>query len=313
VKEINAFDVLIVGAGPAGVSCSIWLKQLGFRPLLLEKAEKVGGLQLENPYTNTWIATSSRVQGSDVANSMSQNISDHRVDTRLGVRATLAERVDDLWLTRVDTGEVIKSKFMVLATGVRPKKSGLKERLGLIIGPGVRAASTDYKGKSVAILGGGDSAFENYLFIEKKQPSELHIYARSIKARSEMYERVAAQNVMVGEFSMEQDENKINGKTYDHVLVMYGYEASHECLLGLDVALKADGFVHTDEDCETSIEGVFAIGEIARRSHPCCATSMADGVVAAKAIQRRLEKKQLASFIGMAKRSMNLAGKAFNG
>jgi thioredoxin reductase (NADPH) len=52
------FDATIVGAGPAGSSCALWLKQLGFSPVIIDRNDQCGGLQLLNPYLNTWIATS---------------------------------------------------------------------------------------------------------------------------------------------------------------------------------------------------------------------------------------------------------------
>lgn len=67
-------------------------------------------------------------------------------------------------------------------------------------------------------------------------------------------------------------------------------------------AVHHEGVVITDNHCQTNIEGIFAIGEIAQRMHPCTATSMADGVVAAKAIQRSLEKDGLNKFIALTRR-----------
>lgn len=83
-------DVIIVGAGPAGVSCALWLKQLGFSPVVVDRNETCGGLQLSNPYTNTWIASSANAYGKDVANAMHANMIRHGVDMRLGVLASKA-------------------------------------------------------------------------------------------------------------------------------------------------------------------------------------------------------------------------------
>ena len=129
-------DAIIVGAGPAGVSCALWLKQLGFKPLLVEKNESCGGLQLCNPYTNTWIATSAGAYGADVARALHANVRAHNVSTLLGVTAQTAKAVDGAFSVQLSCGLQVQGKTVVLAGGVSPKSGGMKARAGLLIGPG---------------------------------------------------------------------------------------------------------------------------------------------------------------------------------
>ncbi len=178
-------DVIVVGAGPSGVSCALWLKQLGFSPVVVDRNDRCGGLQLLNAYANTWIATSVNVHGKDVAQAMHDNMVRHGVDMRLRVDAMEASRAGDGWGVRLSTGEIVSGRFLVLAAGVAPKTGGFAHRLGMILGPGHGVAK-----------------------------------------------------------------------------------------------------------------------------HPCCATAMADGVVAAKEIQRRLESDFASKFAGLARRTVSLAAKA---
>ena len=303
-------DAIVVGGGPAGVSCALWLQQLGFHPTLVEQNTRCGGLQLSNPYTNTWIATSHDVHGADVAAAMHDNMVRHGVDMRLGERAVHAN-VSSLgvWLEMAN-GETLQGRYLVLAGGVAPKSGGFKSRLGLIVGPGHGVAKTNFEDARVAILGGGDSAFENFDFVSQRGAKEVVIFARSIRARAEMLDKVPPHCVVVGDYDVDEKNNTVNGQPFDQIVVLYGYEANRESLLGLDVLMKSNGFVWTNEDCQTSQERVFAVGELAQRAHPGCVTAMADGGVAAKALQRRLETTRTAKFAGMAKRAVALGKKA---
>jgi thioredoxin reductase len=305
-------DALIIGAGPGGVSCAIWLKQLGFNPLLVDRNKQCGGLQLRNPYTNTWIATSSNVHGEDVARAMQENVERHGVETALSTEVLSVRAIKQAGFEAKlsdDTTHLIKT--VVLAGGVVPKSGGFGDRLGMIVGPGPKVTDTDFKGKRVAILGGGDSAFENYDFIRNRGAQAIRIFARSLRARIEMLSKVPIDDVELSEqIQVDHETNVVNGQKFDVILVLYGYEANAAAMAGLTPMLKPDGFVWTGAECETSIDGVYAVGEIARRAHPCCATAMADGVVAAKAIQRRLESSVTSQYLGMAKRAAGMLSMA---
>lgn len=303
------FDAIIVGAGPAGVSCAVWLQQLGFRAALVDKHDRCGGLQLSNPYTNTWIATSADVHGADVARALHANAVRHGVSLHLSRTATGATQEDGAWVVGLSDGTVLRGRRLVLAGGVVPKTGGILARASLMVGPGPQVAQTDFAGARVAILGGGDSAFENHAFVSDRGAACVHIYARSLKARLEMLEKVPAEDVFVGAFEFDAQHNRVNGQAYDSVLVLFGYEANRASLLGLEPAMQANGFVQTDASCRTSLPGVYAIGELAQRAHPCCVTAMADGVVAAKAIQRELEADASTRYLKTARRGLGLLKK----
>jgi thioredoxin reductase len=303
-------DVAVIGAGPAGVSCSIWLKQLGFSALVVEKNDRCGGLQLLNPNLNPWIATSAGVFGKDLAATMHQNMVAQGIPMRMGTIASSASSTPGGFAIDLSNGERLNSKLLVLAGGVKPRTGGLINRAGLIIGPGHPVAKTDFRGSNVAILGGGDSAFEYHRYILGKGASKATIFARSIKARAELIAPVPPTDVFVGEYAVDPEKNTVDGKSFDQIVVLYGFGVDNQSLLGLELAMKPNGLVATDNDCQTSIDGIYAIGEIAGRMHPCCVTSMADGVIAAKAIQRRLESTAISKYSGMARRAAGLLGQA---
>lgn len=203
-------------------------------------------------------------------------------------------------------GLKINSKTVVMATGTTANTGGLTDRVGLIVGTGEKVAARNFEGKKIAILGGGDSAFENYKFVKEKQPSSLKIFARTLRARAALLEHASPDDVFEGSYTYDEKTNSINGEIFDEVIVCYGFTVNEKALLGLSLALKKGGFVQTDANCQTSIEGIYAIGEITNNLHPCCVTSMAEGVISSKAIQRSLEQSLQAEFKGKLKRFVNL-------
>ncbi len=300
------YDAAIVGAGPAGASCALWLKQLGFRPVLIDRQSRCGGLQLSNPYSNTWIATSVQPTGREVADALHANMLAHEVCLHLDTLCESARLHDDGVELRLSglagVAATVRAQHLVLAGGVVPRSSGLSSRLGLIVGPGTAVANTDLRGARVAILGGGDNAFENWQFAMARGAASATIFARHVRARASLVEQVPEDCVRHGPFEFDAAGQRVNGQRFDQILVLFGYEPARQALLGLEPALRADGFVWTDAEARTSLPRVYAIGELAQRAHPCCATAMADGVVAAKAIQRALESTAAARGRGVVRR-----------
>lgn len=291
------FDAVIIGGGPAGASCALWLKMLGFRPCLIERRATLGGLQNDNPYPNGWIASVMDRTGYEVAGDIHSQLMAQDIVCRLGEAVSALERVPGGFRATTTSGALVFARAAVLATGVRPVKGGLSASDQVLIGPGRTMFNAAFEGEEVAILGGGDNAFENYIFVRKRGAAAVHIYARTIRARREFLEKVPVGDVRIGSYEVEPERPAVAERPYDRLLVLYGWEPYLPYAQQLDLARTARGFVKTDADCQTSIPHLYAIGEIAQRMHPCCVTSMADGVVAAKAIQRTLEQDAISRFV----------------
>jgi len=103
--------------------------------------------------------------------------------------------------------------------------------------------------------------------------------------------RAGREGVHVGPYHVDPVARTVDGRAYDLILVFYGWEPQAEFVAGLDLRYSERGYIQTDSaTAETSVAHAYAIGEVANRMHPCVVTSMADGVVAAKSIQRRWEQ-----------------------
>jgi len=296
-----AYDALIVGAGPAGVSCAVWLARLGLRPLLLDAAPQVGGLCRGNPYPDPWTLLLPGADGDAIARHLEGSVADAGVPLLLGrrvTRVTLSEAAGAARFSAYPEGaEVVQGHAVVLATGVRPRGRELcrasdgRPLADIIIGPGAEVRRQNYAGKRVAVLGGGDNAFENALEIASRGAAEVKIYARNVRARQQLQQAVPQEWVHRGPCSVDYTARRVDGRSYDLILVFYGWEPAAELAAGLGLERDPHGFVATERyTAQTSVKGVYAIGELTQRQHPSVLTAMADGVVAAKAIQNALER-----------------------
>lgn len=119
----------------------------------------------------------------------------------------------------------------------------------------------------------------------------VHLYARSVRAQQQWVLRAGKEGVRIGPYQVDPATRSVDGQRYDLILVFYGWEPQAAFADSLQLARDARGYIRTDfATAETSVPDIYAIGEVAHRMHPCVVTSMADGVVAAKAIQRRWER-----------------------
>ena len=291
------YDVLIIGGGPAGCSCALWLKHLGFNPLIVEIRGRLGGLQNDSPYSNGWILGKNYLNGKAFTREVNKQIKGEKIAIRFNTQIT-----DLKFNNKKDLFEIVirknnsiskaSSDYVVLSSGVRPNTGGLEPSSQVLIGPGHLIEKSNFKGKTVAILGGGDNAFENYQFIKKQKPKSIKIFARHVRAQFPFVQKINKGDLKVGSFTIDKIGKKINGEVFDVIVVMYGWHAVN--VISPFFPLKTiNGFVKTDLFRRTSYDRIYAIGEVTQASHPCCVTAMADGIIAAKDIQNKIDVKKV--------------------
>lgn len=238
--------------------------------------------------------------GPQVAENFAISLQRAQVPLLLSQPVSALQASDKGFSVSTDSGLVFKGRHVVLATGTRAR--GLFDMEaeaatdwgrpfpGVLVGPGDHVVAQRFQGKRVAVLGGGDNGFENALYALEHGATEVHIYARTVRAQQQFVRRMPAGSVMLGDYEVDPGERTVNGLGYDLVLVFYGWEPRVGFADGLGLARTGRGFIDIDAaTTQTSYEGVYAIGEVTQRSHPCVVTAMADGVAAAKAIQARME------------------------
>ena len=281
-------DVVVVGGGPAGAACALWAHQLGMETLLLEASPVIGGLQRRSPYENVWVPGVQGKTGQEIAASMQAQLDS------VGVRymtSTLVQSIrqgENFW--RVDCqGGGDQARRIVIATGCVPRTGGFHESERVGVGPGLSMERLDVVGKRVAILGGGDNAFDQAAFALGRGARSVDVYCRrKPRAQPMLQRKMRSRSVHVGEFQADQCSMTVNGSHYDIFGVQYGFEPNHPGGLNLP---SHDGFVDVDQQgAVPGFPGMFAAGEVTNYWHPCVTTSYAHGVQVAKSIQRDLQQ-----------------------
>lgn len=304
-SENIVHDALIIGAGPAGVSCAVWLKRLGFSPVLIEAQPQVGGLCRDNPFLDEWNVALPGMSGPQVADQLAHSLELAEVVLwRSCAVRDIAPAKHGFTVRCTGLNAPLQARHIVLATGVRARGLYVAESQvpwaagtipasslpGVVVGPGAHVVAQAFGGKRVAVLGGGDNAFENALYALDHGADHVHIYARSIKAQRQFLQKIPAANITRGSYRVDVAARTVNDETYDIIMVFYGWEPCVGFANALGLHRSAQGFIATDmHTTQTSVPGVYAIGEVAQRQHPCVVTALADGVAAAKAIQARIE------------------------
>ncbi|NYT85041.1 NAD(P)/FAD-dependent oxidoreductase [Pollutimonas harenae] len=292
----NNHDAIIVGAGAAGVSCAVWLARLGLKPLLIEASGAVGGLCRRNPFKDEWNASLPGMTGPQVADNLALSLEQAAVSTLLSSAVTGIQPLPEGFAVSSPAfAHSLYTRHVVLATGVRSRGLGVPgagspKFGGLLIGPGAHVVAQDFRGKRVAVLGGGDNALENALYALDKGAAHVRVHARSLRAQKQFIRRLTPECIVQGKYAVDVGAHTVNGDPYDVIMVFYGWEPCVEFAEALGLRRSKQGFIATDmQTAQTSCAGVYAIGEVAQRQHPCVVTALADGVTAAKAIQARLE------------------------
>ncbi len=298
-------DVLIIGAGPAGLSAARWCDELGLDTLVLEQNEEVGGqlLSVHNPIDN-YLGVHA-ASGRELRDRFVEQTKDCDFDLWTNVEIASV----DLTAKRVAlrSGEELQSIAIVIATGLRRRKLGIPGE-DEFFGHGMIASSGDrdqFAGKDVCVIGGGDAAAENALLFAKVCPTVTLVYrGRQLSARREFAEQLHANHCItvfkesvvrriMGNERVEAVEIERGGAikpfqmAVQGVIVRIGFEPNTE-LFRNQIELDERGYVRVGATQETTVTNVFAIGDVASPLAPTISGAIGAGATAAKVFASRL-------------------------
>ena len=302
------YDVLVIGAGPAGLSAARWCDELGLDTLVLEQAEEVGGqlLSVHNPIENyLGVRTANGRELRDLFVAQTEN-ADFDLWTNVSIESV------DLKAKRftLKSGEELQSIAIIISTGLRRRKLGIpgeEEFVGRgIIESGARDRE-QFAGKDVCVIGGGDAAAENALLLAEVCPTVTLVNrGKKMRARREFTEQLHTHHCItvfpesrvrriIGNDRVEAVEIeraqaiKPFQMAVQGVLIRIGWEPNTDFISG-QLALDDQGFVVVGSQQETSVANVFAIGDVASPLAPTIAGAVGAGATAAKVIASRLGK-----------------------
>ena len=307
-------DVLIVGAGPAGLSAALWLRDFGLSALLLERERQPGG-QLHHihaaipNYLMAYAWTGERFAGVALADARAASL---EVLVGEPVRRVVAERGarrGDPPTLRIDRGrERLRARAVVLATGLRRRALGVPGEAALL-GRGVgHSANHDrerYAERPVVVVGGGTAAVEDAILCAEVGCDVTLIHRSSrFRARDDFLARARAHpkirfvtNAEVRAILGDEREERIRLRrrgarrdeelVVDAVYVRIGWEPQSDVVRGV-VRLDRSGYVRVDARCRTSARGIYAAGDLCSPRTPSIANAVGQGAVAAWEIARAL-------------------------
>lgn len=301
-------DVLIIGAGPAGLSAAIYARRAGFETLVLEKAPMSGG-QIVSTYEVDNYPGLPGIGGFDMGMKFREHAEAMGAQFAEGEVSEL--RLDGEEKEAVTEGNVYRARAVIIAAGATHAKLGVPGEEEFV-GKGVSYCATCdgafFRNRVTAVVGGGDVAAEDAVFLARFCKKVYVIHRRDSLRAAEILQKklFSLPNVelvwdtVVEEISgTEQVESirTVNKKTgfekelaVDGVFIAVGILPQSGAFAGL-IQTDEKGYFVAGEDCRTNIEGVFAAGDVRTKKLRQVVTAVADGANAVTSVQEYLLQK----------------------
>ena len=306
MADIN--NVIIIGSGPAGYTAAIYAARANLKPILVSGFQPGGQLTIttdvenypgyEDPIQGPWLMEQMQKQaahvGTEIINSQVTEV-------------ILNEKIKKL---NLDNGTTLNTKTVIISTGAQARWLGL-ENEAKFQGHGLSACATCdgffFKDKEVAVIGGGNSAAEEALFLTKFA-TKVYLVHRRDKLRAEkiLQDRLKQNskiefiwNSEVTKFNGNDDlesidllnkqDNKISNLKIDGVFIAIGHDPATQLFKG-QLKMDEGGYIITDPDStKTSIEGVFAAGDVKDKIYRQAVTAAGMGCMAALEVEKYLD------------------------
>lgn len=301
----NKYDVLIIGAGPAGLTAAIYLARNNVNVALIE-AKTPGGKISEQSKIENYPGFNS-VSGAELSISMFSQARENGAKFIIGKVISIENKDELIKLIKLENGLLLESKYLIIATGMQniiPKEViNIEKFNNKGVSYCVVCDGPLFKDKVCGIIGGGNSAFEegNYLSSIAK---EVHIFVRDkIIAEQRLVDNVEKQdNIFIhrnaqvlklnGTSSLDSADVNIEGNIVNiPIKGLFPYIGFKPAIDFIDqnlLKLDKKNFIVVDENMETSVPNIFAVGDIISKSIRQITTATSDGTIAAKIINNRI-------------------------
>jgi thioredoxin reductase (NADPH) len=309
VTEVR--DVIVIGSGPAGYTAALYAARAQLRPLVFEGSVTAGGALMQTTDVENFPGFPDAIMGPELMDLMRKQ-AEHFGAELIPDDVTAVDLAASPKVVRTD-GETYLAKTVIIATGSRYKELGVpgEKELG---GHGVSWCATCdgffFRGHDIAVVGGGDSAMEEALFLTRFGKSVTVIHRRdTLRASKIMQERALANPRITFLWNSEVAEvlgtEKVTGLLIrdtkdgtEHVLpvtglfVAIGHDPRSELFSG-QLATDDEGYLLVDQpSTRTAIEGVFACGDVVDHTYRQAVTAAGTGCAAALDAERWLASKE---------------------
>ncbi|WP_273322430.1 thioredoxin-disulfide reductase [Vallitalea guaymasensis] len=298
------YDLIIIGSGPAGMAAAIYAQRAMLKTMVLEK--DVPGGQVINTYEVDNYPGIPDITGFELSTKMREHAE------KLGIEIK-SEEVVDLLLDQTvkvvkTTGNEYQSKAIIMATGARWKKLGVKGEKELT-GRGVSYCATCdgafFRNMEVAVVGGGDVAVEDAIFLARMCKKVYLIHRRDeLRAVKILQDSLLKHDEDKIKILWNTELKEVIGKDQVEKISIINNKTKEESILDIDglfIGIGTDpnsqliqdkvncdekGYVLTDDSCQTSVKGVYAAGDIRQKILRQIITAAADGATSVYAAER---------------------------
>jgi len=289
------YDIIIIGAGPSGMTAALYASQARKKVLVLEK-EVYGGQILKADKVKNYPAIE-EISGFDFANNLYKQLTDHNVPVKFEEVIEIKQK-GNIKEIITKKGNYL-SKSIIIATGGTNRKLNLNNE-DKLIGKGVSYCTTCdgmfFKEKTVAVYGGGNSAIDGALYLSDICDKVYLIYRqKDFKTNTESTNKLKNTNNiecifnttitdLIGENRLESiqlnSEGNKSSLKVDGLFIEIGYIPVSEICKDL-INTDPKGYIIANEDCKTNIEGIFCCGDVRIKDIRQLTTACSDGTTAA--------------------------------
>lgn len=305
MSEIKEYDVIIVGAGPAGMTAAVYASRANLSTIMIERG--MPGGQMANTADVENFPGFDLITGPDLSTKMFSHAQKFGAEYAYGDIKNITVEGDD---KIVDLGDKqLKGKAVIIATGAEYKKIGVpgEAELG---GRGVSyCAVCDgafFKQKNLVVIGGGDSAVEEGVYLTKYADKVTIVHRRdTLRAQKILQERAFKNDKIdfiwnstlksinekegkVGSVTLIDNDGKETDVETDGVFVYIGMQPLTKPFQHLGITDEV-GYIITNEEMETNIPGIFAAGDVRQKKLRQIVTATGDGSIAAQNAQHYIE------------------------
>jgi thioredoxin reductase (NADPH) len=299
MPQPELYDLAIIGGGPGGLSAAIYAMRAALKTVLIEKGVPGGQLNQSDAVEN--YPGFENISGSELSMKFAQHARAYGIE-ELNDEATVIEPGLEFHTVRTAGGRAIQTHAVILAPGGRPRKLNIPGE-NEYYGKGVSYCGVCdgffFRGKNLVVVGGGDTACEEGLYLAKLAAKVYMVHRRdALRASMILQKRVKAEcklevlwNTVVTEIKADTDgvnavtlqDTRTAGKrdlSIDGVFIFIGFDPNNQ-LVPAGIRMSTEGFVTTNDQCATNIDGIYVVGDLRERYARQIVLAAADGCMAA--------------------------------